>query len=171
MASLCCGLNFLPSVVNSPSDVLHASFAEFGNVCNNFSLSLPSNFSIIGTFSLSFNPYDLVWIIFVTSIWKLSSSIYLSRAFQLKDGYWQPVIQPCVCVPFLHWSYLCLMWALHLPLSVPFTATVSGWITAPNTSSGLILILLFQLVFSCNILQIFFSDDACIFETFLPDII
>ena len=43
MISLCCCLNFIPNVVNIPSNFLHAAFSEFVNVTIAVSLSLASS--------------------------------------------------------------------------------------------------------------------------------
>ena len=85
MVSLCCGLNFLPSIANSPSAVLHASFSKLTNVCINCSPSLCSTFCMIEIFFSSFRSYVLLCSMFVTFIPKLNCSTHFSGAFKSND--------------------------------------------------------------------------------------
>ena len=66
-------LNFWLNNLNIPSTI-----SEFVSVCINCSTSLPSRFFMICTFPAPFISYALVWSMFITSISKFSSSIYLS---------------------------------------------------------------------------------------------
>ena len=76
--------------------VLHFSFSSFMNIFMSCRLSLPSQFLITGTLSLSVRLHAFVSSMFVTSFSKLSKSVYLSRTFQLNEGS-PEVSPPCLC--------------------------------------------------------------------------
>ena len=90
IVSLCWGLNLLFKVYNKPSNVLCVSCSACVRSPMNFRYSLPRQFLVIATLPAWFVSRLKM---FFTSNLKFLSSVYLSVAFQSKDGCFS------VCLP------------------------------------------------------------------------